>query len=210
MSRMLTFEETYMLSELRQLPRLAQVGFSAACATRLSSACHVAVRHVGTIPEGMLEEHLADIWAFCDEEKSADWRGIAARIEASIPTEDQGSSIAYEIIDDALAAAAYAIRCIYDNNPRNAVWAAQRAYNATDRFVAEQLNLSQYTQEMEARIIASTCVQIELEHQKKDLEALGASVADDLRGALKAIRLEASTTSVVPLAELQGFLDLGR
>ncbi len=206
---MLKFDETQIISHLSGLPTSASIGFSAACATRLAPAYRVARHHVGTFVEDVLDLYLGDIWAYCIEQRPADWDAIAKKLEGTIPSEDEGASIAYEIVDDALAAAAYAARCVRDNNPRNAAWAAQRAYNAVDRFAAEQMNFGQYNQEAEAQLIANKFVQLELERQRQDLIAINAAPLNALIDALNAVRFAALCVSAVPLAELEGIIGPG-
>ena len=74
--------------------------------------------------------------------------------------------------DDAAASTAYALRCLQSGDPQEAVWAAQRAYDARDAAAQAQLEFDTFTPSVEEQLRSAPVVQSELKCQMEDIATL--------------------------------------
>jgi hypothetical protein len=86
--------------------------------------------------------------------------------------EDYHDGLAY-YAEDAVSAAAYAIRARLSSDVQQVIWAARKAYEALDELVsAEKPDSEAIDQKEEERILSHSLVQAELRRQRVDLEQL--------------------------------------
>ena len=107
---------------------------------------------------------------------------VKARVDACmrlIPREDEGTwTVEQGPAEDAVAAAAYALRCRQNGKAQEAGWAARRAYEALHYFVKQAEKFDQKGPELVARVMAHPLVQAELERQQRDVEELASGKTD--------------------------------
>lgn len=182
----LTFNEPALERRLEALHASKMVAFAAACAERLMPA------YVRYSEKAMLQGESGSLYRDALE---IIWgqllgldvsRKIIEELEqkclAAIPLEEEAWKFGEPYAEDAGAAVTFAIKALLYRDPRQAVWAARRAYEAVDNCVvrSHEANLSQLT---EQQIISNRLIQNELARQKFDLEELeakpGTSVGAD-------------------------------
>ena len=94
----------------------------------------------------------------------------------------------YPAADDAAAALAYSFRCRRNESPKEAVWAAGRAYQALDDYVVTNENIDTGAPGAETEVLNHPLVQAELARQSRDLDELreGKITVGELRDRAKA------------------------
>jgi len=88
--------------------------------------------------------------------------------------------------EDAAALAAYALRCYFSGAAEDAVFAAQRAYDACDHEAQQLIESNVITSADEAMILAHPNIQHELSGQRSDLDELETSPRDFRNMVLRA------------------------
>jgi uncharacterized protein YjaG (DUF416 family) len=169
----LRFDESALVKCLAQLPNEARVAFAALCAERQLPNYERFSAKSGTGNPRTLKEALLPIWAGLQGRRASanELEAILGRCMALIPGEEDASEEA-AYADDAVASVAYTIRALLTADPQEAAWAARRAYDAVDHFIANQLNQSIIERELEGAIAAHPLVQAELQRQQADLRDL--------------------------------------
>ncbi|MCG5510086.1 DUF416 family protein [Ectothiorhodospira lacustris] len=123
-------------------------------------------------------ELLNYIWV-CVVSRRVDREGALAALrscEEQIPDESAADVVGCPYAEDAAAAVAYCLRFLLSAERQDAVWAAQRAYEATDNYVIRQFNIDASSVDGEREVLGSPTVQRELGRQLRDLlevEAIG-------------------------------------
>jgi hypothetical protein len=194
----LIYSEQKLLEALHKLPARAVAAFAAACAERLFSAYEKAANQLPAGDTNRSRALLTNVWSWSLGANIALSNADIEYVIALIVAEDEGATLSHAIADDTLAAIAYAARYALTSDPQEAVWAARRAYEATDRFVAGGTSASAYTPEMEAAILASDIVQQELARQQRDLSDLG-RVDIPFDRCVLLVRQRAEAESALPL-----------
>jgi hypothetical protein len=174
------FDEAHLVATLRGLPASAVVAFAASCATRLAEPYRIAQEYLCEGDAHIVHRSLDQLWLFAREGRDADWNAISEQLVALIPDEDDGSTFTHGIIDDALAATAYAARYALDQNVENAAFSARRVYETVDRFAGLALRVTGFDQTVETLLLESAVVQNELARQENDLRDLCATPADKM------------------------------
>jgi hypothetical protein len=111
-----------------------------------------------------------------------------------IPGEDQYSWVverSYAV--DAAAAVVYALSCRKSGDVQEAVWAAQTAYSALDRFVIEVFDLPVIDKSDEPRVLSHYLIQAEFSRQQRDLREVEAET--DFVGLAERLRTRAKAES---------------
>lgn len=172
------FDRDDLVKRLGKLPGPSRVAFAYACASRLAQPYREAVALEGGVGEELVERTLADLAAFLNYGAPSDWAARAATLIGHIPDEDQMGRAACQVLDDALAATAYAARTAIAFDPAEAASSAQRLYDAVDAHAQRSLEFSIYSPAIEQRLLEHSAVQSELERQRRDLAALESSGTD--------------------------------
>lgn len=171
---MFTFEPDKLLSRIRLLSPERQAIFALACAERLQPK-----REFADDPHAVrLVRSVLDTAFDCISGNIANMeklRSLSAALEQA-PYLD----------DDAAASAAYAARCLLSGEAENAVWAAQRGYNARDLEAQAQVGGATITTEDEYRLLSYPSVQEELAKQMADLDTLEHDAKDVIAVVLRA------------------------
>jgi uncharacterized protein YjaG (DUF416 family) len=188
---MLRFEDQLLKHELEQLPPRSRVAFAASCAQRLASVYHdfVAISDQAD-RTNLFGDALNYIWThiLITPEKAATGR-ILADVMALIPDEDApGWTPLTPFAEDALSAVAYCLRCLQSGDAQEAVWAAQRLFDALDTFLTNRDDIAPSEPESELRILRDPVTQAELERQARDiadLRSAGDSLSQELLDRLR-------------------------
>ena len=171
---MRTFESKKLLSRLRLLSPERQASFALACAERLQP-----YREFSDDPNAVtLVRNVLDTAFDCISGNTVNLerlRSLSAALEEA-PYLD----------DDAAASAAYVARCLLSREAENAVWAAQRGYDARDRQAQGQIEDEVASTAHEYRILSHPSVQEELNNQISDLDALEDKTNDVVTIVLRA------------------------
>lgn len=171
---MRTFESNKLLSRLRLLSPERRVSFALACAERLQP-----YREFADDPNAVtLVRNILDTVFDCIS-------GNTASLERLRPLSAALEEAPY-LDDDAAASAAYVARCLLSGEAENAVWAAQRGYDARDREAQNQVEDGAITTADENRILSYPSVQKELERQMSDLDTLEGNTNDVATVVLRA------------------------
>jgi uncharacterized protein YjaG (DUF416 family) len=197
------FDEQEKLATLSRLPPQARVAFATSCASRLAMGYEISQELLKEGDPKILERALEKLWLFAVSGTTADWPTIADQLAELIPDADIGSSFAHAVVDDALAATAYAARTASSGAPQEAAWSARRAYETTDRFAGLSINATEYTDAVEAQILENDVVQQELARQAHDLTELQAVSPANLGGVIETLRHRSSQESTLPLEEVR-------
>lgn len=135
---MLAYDTDMLLRALAPLSRAAGTAFSAACAEHLMPALR---RSPGPLVHGdlqLLEDALAEVWAFADGVRSTTRRTAAALVALLPGEESEDWEDSWAICENAVAAVVYAVRSADEGELRLGEWAARQSYDAAD-WRAQQL-----------------------------------------------------------------------
>jgi hypothetical protein len=171
---MRTFESNKLLSRLLSLSPERRASFALACAERLQS-----YREFADDPNAVtLVRSVLDTAFECI---SGNTTSLERLRSLSVALEE-----APYLDDDAAASAAYVARCLLSGDAQNAVWAAQRGYDARDREAQNQVEGNPITAADENRILSHPPIQEELDKQIADLDSLEANTNDFTTVVLRA------------------------
>jgi hypothetical protein len=163
---MLRFSPNDLRQKLSPLPHVARVAFALACSERLASFIGDKNELSESVRAAVLQFVLgSNVPGLLDS--------LAARLEASP-----------ELDRDDIAACAYVLDCARRNDVQAAVWAAQRACDARDQHVQDELDFLAYTAEIEAGLLCHPLVQAELSSQARDI----ADLVEDPRSSAMIVR----------------------
>ena len=138
---------------------LARAAFALACAERTQEFC--------ALPRD--DQTRATMRAALAAASAAIGEGLLAPHLAVMLAKLEGSP---GLDDDAAAATAYALRCLQSGDAQEAVWSAQRAYDARDAAAQAQLQFENFTPSVEEQLRSASVVQLELQCQMEDIAAL--------------------------------------
>jgi len=175
MSDMLVFDAALIHSRLAKLSREARVAFALACAERLQPYA----------------PYSNDPLAVALVRRVLDLTFDAISSPSSIPPPElvelsHALETAQYLDEDAAASAAYALRCYFSGAAKDAVFAAQRAYDACDHEAQQLVECNVITSRDEAKILAHSNIRRELSRQRSDLDELETSPKDFRAKVLRA------------------------
>jgi uncharacterized protein YjaG (DUF416 family) len=171
----LHYDEKGLVGQLERLPDRLRVAFAAACAQRQVPSYFRFSKAAGQGNPDLLVRAVNCLWDDL-EGKPASEGQLQQQLDSCMsllpdPQQDYDGLAYYA--EDAVSAAAYAIRARLEFNVQEAVWAAEMAYNALDEFVgAEPAGGVDFDQEEEERRRSHPLVQAELRRQRDDLAQL--------------------------------------
>jgi uncharacterized protein YjaG (DUF416 family) len=173
----LTFDERSLTNGLDHIPPPLRVIFAATIAERLLPAYENFSRETGRGHPGMLADIVERLWRDI-KGTPMDAPELQESINLSmslIPREDDIPWIPEQAwAEDAAAATTYALRCRQNGDPKEAAWAARRAYEALDHFVQASASSDTITVADEERVLSNPLIQAELMRQRRDLRELKA------------------------------------
>ena len=167
----LRFDAKQLEANLTILPLWSRALFATLCARRLAPAyATYASQHAGRKAAVFAELH-ERLWrALASHRPQAP--ELAAAAEAALTLLPPADDSDGELAEDAVAALAYALRAVSGDDAQNAVWAAERVYNATDAFVQAEYVPAGVKTPNEGVVLTHPLVQAELQRQSEDLVAV--------------------------------------
>lgn len=191
---MLEFDRPKISSVLSAQPRSLSTAFSMACARRLVNSLADAGNGEASVRIVM------DLWkaihAAVIERTSLPW-GLSDEIIALIRDEDDQEGLADWVMDDALAALAYAAATFSASWLEPACDAASRAVDAAFRYTTQRLNDTTFTDSAFRRAMEGDVVQTELARQYRDLEAI-ALTAENTQATINLLLSHVGEETVLP------------
>jgi uncharacterized protein YjaG (DUF416 family) len=175
-SRALRYDEARLVQDLSRLSPEARAAFAATCAERMLPIYRWFHERTGRGDPAALEGALAHLWADLGGGESSGLeieRGVA---EGLVPDEDDSWVDECAFAQHAAASVAYAIRSRLEGDGQEAGWAARQVYEAIDLWVTTRDNVDVNAVGVEDRIVEDPLIQAELARQKRDIEALVASL----------------------------------
>ena len=190
MAAQLDFDEPDLVVRLARLPSKLRVAFAALCGERQSPNYIQFSERSGWGDPNVLKDALESIWQDIQGQPLTkdQLETILERCMTSIPTEDTEGDTANA--EDAAASVAYTIRSRLADDPQEAAWAAQCAYNALWHLLMSQIESTSIEPEHVRFVRSHPLVQAELRRQQADLQelqlvsaetSLPGSVISDLR-----------------------------
>jgi hypothetical protein len=164
MPRLLAFDEALIQSRLARLPAQARVAFALACAERLQP-CAGFLNDPSAV--GLVRQIL---------DQTLDATCLSATPPPGLAKLSRALEAAHYLDDDAAAAVAFAVRCHFSGDAREAALAARRAYEARDH--EAQQSFPVITASEGAAILAHPGTQREIADQLADLDRLEAAPGD--------------------------------
>jgi len=161
------------MGSLDRLNPLLRTTFATACAARLVSLLDgsddvpIPPKEILSSTIGLLEADNREMGS-----TSVEWEAVLNRVAAILPTEDQASEQGWDLLDDAAAAVAYAIRTRLTGSSQEAAWSARRCYEYFDGVANRALAAVGVAEPAESRLLAHDEVQNELARQHELLKAL--------------------------------------
>ena len=167
------FDEMLLMLRLEPLDRAAKTAFAASCAQRLMPLSDRYALQEGALRLERLNVIVSAAWAAASGFE-IDARRLWEEAESMVSDEDdEGWTAGRAYAGNAAAAAAYALRTWFTNDPQEAVWAARQLYDAAD-LAYFQLNPggSFLTGEQDKASVESTVVQSAISAIYIDLESI--------------------------------------
>jgi hypothetical protein len=183
-------------ARLAALPAGPRAAFAAACAERLQPAAATWLQAAG--PRGGAVRAALDLaWegARSGHVASVEAQDLIASCRALLPGPGSADALA-PAVEDAIAAAIYALEAAADLDERAAGWAAQRVTDAIDTCLLDG-EIDPARADVDAAVWAHPLVEAEVARREVVLERLLAAV--DWSAVVDAVRHEAAKTSALPL-----------
>jgi uncharacterized protein YjaG (DUF416 family) len=206
MHAMNTFDEIGLVSRLTELPKPLRLAFAVACASRMARPYRAGQDHLILGAPAIVDDTLNRIWDFAVGGPAADWARTERDLTALIPDGDDQLGPAHFIVDDALAATAYAVRTAVAGDAQEAAFCSRRAYEAVDQFAQRTITATSLDADVERTLLADPVVQAELSRQARDLATLEQVTEGAESAAITALRSSAASEDLIPLDDLNTWL----
>ena len=180
---MFDFDEKKLLKTLDRLSPVLRATFAAGCAARLASLLphndEVHARTKQTLTNA-IDTLQADVRIA--GHTAVDWQTLLNRVMALLPLEDETFEEGGNLLDDAVAAVAYAIRTRMTGSSQEAAWCARRCYEYFDHVANTDFASLGIDKPTEERLLAHPKTQEELKRQHDLLESLAEEGDGDRSG----------------------------
>jgi uncharacterized protein YjaG (DUF416 family) len=195
------FDESRVADRLARVSPRARVAFAAACAERLFPTYRQYVARAGVNDDGALRRMLDAAWDAAAGMPHAQGAELADLIETCmdlIPNSEGGPPFReLPVAEDCGAAVAYSLRCLENEDAREAAWAARCAYEAMDHVVVRRTGIDVNAHRAEGRILANPLIQTELGFQEEDLAWLESNRTEESKVTIELLRRRAAETAHV-------------
>jgi len=167
------FDEKKLLKTLDRFSPVLRTTFATVCAARLVSLLshndevHARTKETLTNAIDMLR---ADVRMA--GHTAVDWQSLLNHVMALLPLEDETFEEGGTLLDDAVAAVAYAIRTRMTGSSQEAAWCARRCYEYFDHVANTDFANLGIDNPTEERLLAHPKTQEELKRQNDLLESL--------------------------------------
>ena len=166
------FDEIELVKKITLLSYYEQIAFATAACSRQSMAFASSNDDSEKLQLKLILSSLSVLVTEKGIIETAKWQKILETVMQLLPGEQVHSTIRDVLLEDAISSLAYAIRCVLRTSPQEAVWAARRAYEATDQAAIKALNLAVGDSNFEEQISNHEFVQRELSRQDRDMGLL--------------------------------------
>jgi uncharacterized protein YjaG (DUF416 family) len=186
------YDESEVRARLARVARAERTAFAAACAERLYPLYErYALAVEGGAPY-VLRAVLNKAWDVARGAPARDADVLQAQrdAESMVPDESEEWDLRLAYAQNAVAAAAYAVRTWLSDDPQEAVWAARQVYDAADLAASPDSEVT--TPEVEQAIFDSTVVQDAHMGVAADLNAIESRAVD-----MEALRARARNEGAV-------------
>jgi hypothetical protein len=180
------FDEKRLVKVLDRLSPVLRTAFATVCAARLASllshndVVHTSTKETLTNAVDMLKTDVRE-----SGQTAVDWQTLLKRVMALLPGEDETSEEGLVLLDDSVAAIAYAIRTRLTGSSQEAAWSARRCYGYFDHVANTDFAILGIDEPTEERLLAHPRTQEELRRQHDLLEFLqGKETEQDLSAVL--------------------------
>ena len=170
---MFAFDEKKLLKILDRLSPVLRATFATVCAARLVSLLshndevHAPTKETLTSAIDMLKADVRKAGP-----TAVDWQILLDRVMALLPLEEETSEEGGNLLDDSVAAVAYAIRTRMTGSSQEAAWSARRCYEYFDHVANTDFASLGIDEPTEERLLAYPKTQEELKQQHDLLESL--------------------------------------
>jgi len=192
---MYRYQEAQLVERLTDISPWARAAFAAACAERLFPSYRRYLARAGSDDGGALRRMLDTTWgaaAGVPPPRGAELADLIDSCMDLIPSSEEGPPIPeLPVAEDFGAAVAYGLRCLENEDPQEAAWAARRAYEAMDNVVLRRTGIDVNAPDAEERIMANPLIQTELGYQEEDLAVLEKNAVEAQRPVVEQIRSRA-------------------
>lgn len=180
----LQFNRTDLIKKLDRLPMSRRLIFAATCAERLLPTYFTAWDLTGKGDPEMLVRSLVRLWDDIAGEPMTESE-VQANISSCtnlIPYDyHEPWFVEQATAEDASVALVYALTCRQSGDSQDAMWSAERAYNALDHFVINRDNVNLNALGAERRILADPLLQAELARQHRDIDELLGAASENVK-----------------------------
>jgi uncharacterized protein YjaG (DUF416 family) len=174
----LNFDEIKLSAALAKLPAKARMAFAAAVACRSLGMGERFAGRLGLENATRPREIATQLWNALqgDDSERSNWVDALEEVMSFLPAAPESASFAHQLVDDALSALVYAIRCLLTPDADEAAWAARCAYEsigqAAQQALLRQGGTTPAEAQLQGQVQAHPWVQRELQRQLRDLTTL--------------------------------------
>lgn len=144
----LVYDETAIRERVAGLPGSERVLLAAACAERLMPLYEWIASAAGSAEAASIRSALDLAWSASVSAKQAEQAQL--EVEEPVPDEDDEDAPGdVALVQNALAAVAYALRTVASHDPQDVVWAARQLYEAADYIVQREAPSQTYIEDLE-------------------------------------------------------------
>jgi hypothetical protein len=174
---MIKYDETALVSALRELNIRSAMAFAVCCADRL---CRELVgKEKYSIISDLLRRSSEEVRSYVRGGDGSHFPNLQELIAEVMPNEETDPSFEGAVAEDACAAMVYTMLCALEADfAQCAAWTARRAYETADRYVGRLVNETHYTPAVEEFILNHEIVQRELCRQQRDLKICAENSGD--------------------------------
>jgi uncharacterized protein YjaG (DUF416 family) len=145
---LLVYDETALKERVAGLPGSERVLLAAACAERLMPLYQSIASAAGSAGAAGIRSALDLAWSANASAQQAEQAQL--EVEDLVPDEgDEDVPVDVALVQNAIAAVAYALRTVGSHDAQDAVWAARQLYEAADYIVQRKAPSQTYIEDLE-------------------------------------------------------------
>ena len=144
----LVYDETALKERVAGLPEAERTLLAAACAERLMPLYEWIARAAGSAEAASIRSALDLAWSASASAQQAEQ--AQREVEDLVPDEDdEDAHVDVALVQNAIAAVAYALRAMGSHDAQDVVWAARQLYEAADYIVQREAPNQTYIEDLE-------------------------------------------------------------
>lgn len=195
----LNYDESRLVSRLKNVSFARAVIFATCCATRLLPAYESFAEVVAAAKPELLRETINFLWneLLNAEKPLANVQTYLDALIDNIPDDDD-MQLDTAYAEDAISSVAYVLRLLVTRDVQEAAYAARRSYEAAFEFSERDLNLDSSSHNSVQKINQHAVVQAELQRQERDLCLLEQTDAEDTHVVMQQLKSQVVSESTIP------------